>query len=205
MEFAVRLELIVTYDLGGSGKISGMAFHDGFKTFPELHIQRLRLRQLVPEDAETYHQHLATVSPSLWGLRYDTVDKTRISLAVSQKGFQNKAAIRWAITRKEQDDLIGEIKLFDFVRGSKTEMAYWLTENQRQQGFGFEAGECVLKFAFEILGLHRVEAYVQPVNEASLALLGKLGFAKEGVLRQFRKEGERWHDFVVLGLLRGEY
>ena len=181
-----------------------MAFQDGFKTFPELNTHRLVLRQLVPEDAEAYHQHLDTVSPRIWGLRYDTVDKTRTSLAVSQKGFQNKAAIRWAITRKEQNDLIGEIKLFDFVHGSKAEIAYWLTENQRQQGFGFEAGQCVLKFAFEVLGLHRVEAYAQPVNNASLALLEKLGFTKEGVLRKFRREGEQWQDFVVFGLLRQE-
>jgi ribosomal-protein-alanine N-acetyltransferase len=182
-----------------------MAFHDGFKTFPELNTERLVLRQLVPEDAEAYHQHLDTVSPLLWGLRYDTVDKTRTFLAVSQKGFQNKVAIRWAITRKEQNDLIGEIKLFEFVRGSKAEIAYWLTENQRQQGFGFEAGRCALKFALEVLGLHRVEAYTQPANVASLALLEKLRFTKEGVLRKYRKEGEQWQDFVVLGLLREEY
>lgn len=185
--------------------ICGMAFQDGFKMFPELSTERLVLRQLVPEDAEAYHQHLRTVSPDIWSLRYDTVEKTRTSLVVSQKGFRNKAAIRWAITHKEQNDLIGEIKLFDFVRGSKAETAYWLTENQRRQGFGFEAGQCAVKFAFEVLELHRVEAYAQPVNDASLALLGKLGFKKEGVLRKFRKEGEQWQDFVVFGLLREEY
>lgn len=104
--------------------------------------------------------------------------------------------------RKGHDSLIGEIKLFEFVRGSKAEFAYWVNEGQRRQGLALEAAKSVLAFAFGTLGLHRVEAYVQPTNEASLGFVEKLGFKREGHLRRFRKEGEDWRDFLVFGLLR---
>jgi RimJ/RimL family protein N-acetyltransferase len=63
----------------------------------------------------------------------------------------------------------------------------------------------VLAHAFGPLGLHRVEAYVDPRNEKSLRCLERAGFRREGVMR------ERWHvagearDDVVLGLLANEW
>jgi RimJ/RimL family protein N-acetyltransferase len=73
------------------------------------------------------------------------------------------------------------------------------------RGLAGEALSVVLSHAFGPLGLHRVEAYADPQNDASLRCLARAGFRREGVMR------ERWHvagqtrDDVVLGLLRHEW
>jgi len=73
------------------------------------------------------------------------------------------------------------------------------------RGLAHEALGLLLGFAFETLGLHRIEADVDPDNDRCLRLLDRLGFRREGHLR------ERWHhmgeirDAVFLGLLRQDW
>jgi RimJ/RimL family protein N-acetyltransferase len=69
----------------------------------------------------------------------------------------------------------------------------------------FEATSTLLRFAFEQLSLHRVEADVDPRNEASIRLLEKLGFQREGYLRERWLVGEEINDTVFYGLLRREW
>lgn len=76
---------------------------------------------------------------------------------------------------------------------------------QRGQGFGTEAGQLGLRFAFAELNLHRITATVFSYNAASLRMCEKLGFQREGVFREFlRRDGQR-HDMILLGLLHHEW
>ena len=68
-----------------------------------------------------------------------------------------------------------------------------------------EATSTLLRFAFEELGLHRVEADVDPRNEASIRLLQRLGFQREGYLRERYFVGEEISDTIFYGLLRREW
>jgi RimJ/RimL family protein N-acetyltransferase len=68
-----------------------------------------------------------------------------------------------------------------------------------------EALSAVLNYAFDELDLHRVEADVDPDHAASLALLNKFGFAREGLFRDRWFVHEEWHDSVMLGLLARDY
>ena len=68
-----------------------------------------------------------------------------------------------------------------------------------------EALAAVLDFAFDHLELHRIEADVDPDHAASLALLSKFGFRREGLLRERWRVHGAWHDTVMLGLLAGDY
>ena len=63
----------------------------------------------------------------------------------------------------------------------------------------------LITHAFETLGLHRLEADVDPENTASLRVLERNGFRREGHLRERYTQGGRWHDAVLLGLLRREW
>jgi [ribosomal protein S5]-alanine N-acetyltransferase len=185
-----------------------MTFQDGFRSFPVLTTTRLVLREPVPEDAQAYFDGLSTVLPAVWGLRRDSAESTRDFLAAGRKGFRNKATIRWAIVEQGSRRLIGEVKLFDFVYQSKAEIAFWLADSYRRRGYGGEAAGAVVTWGFEVLDLHRIEAFVQPHNAASCGLLVKLGFTREGLLRKFRNEGGRegiWTDSAVFGMLRGEH
>ncbi|WP_163364249.1 GNAT family N-acetyltransferase, partial [Klebsiella aerogenes] len=56
-------------------------------------------------------------------------------------------------------------------------------------------------FCFGELGLHRLQAFIHPDNGASIALAEKLGFRREGLLRDNLRVGEHWRDDLVYGLL----
>ncbi len=73
------------------------------------------------------------------------------------------------------------------------------------QGYGYEAAQLALAFAFDELNLHRVQATVFAYNERSIALFERVGFRREGVYREFlRRDGER-HDMLLYGLLDREW
>ena len=65
--------------------------------------------------------------------------------------------------------------------------------------------KAVLGFAFTRMELHRVEATVTPTNQASLRVLKKLGFQKEGILREQKLLHGKFYDAVMLSLLQKEY
>jgi RimJ/RimL family protein N-acetyltransferase len=73
------------------------------------------------------------------------------------------------------------------------------------KGYGREAMELALKFAFDELNLHRVQLTVFSYNTRAIALYQKLGFTREGVFREhLRREGQ-YFDMILFGLLRREW
>lgn len=72
-------------------------------------------------------------------------------------------------------------------------------------GYMAEGVSLVLRVAFEDVGLHRVEANVQPGNVRSIALLERLGFRREGFSPRYLKIGGRWRDHVRYAILADEF
>ena len=84
----------------------------------------------------------------------------------------------------------------------RAEIGFALRQTQWGQGLGSEAVAATIDFAFQELGLHRIEADVDPRNERSLRLLEQLGFHREGHLRErYYMNGER-QDAVMMAVLR---
>ncbi|HXH70190.1 MAG TPA: GNAT family protein, partial [Pyrinomonadaceae bacterium] len=73
-------------------------------------------------------------------------------------------------------------------------LGYLLFDKFTGKGFMTEAVELVLKYAFQTLKLHRIEANVQPQNAASIAVLKRANFTKEGFSPKYLKIGGRWRD-----------
>ena len=75
--------------------------------------------------------------------------------------------------------------------------------NNENNGTGSikQAVEAVIEFAFNTLKLHRIEADTDTENAASLALLEKLGFKREGLFRERWLVYDKWDDSVMLALL----
>jgi RimJ/RimL family protein N-acetyltransferase len=87
----------------------------------------------------------------------------------------------------------------------RSEIGFALRQMRWGQGLGSEAVTAVIGFAFDSLNLNRIEADVDPRNERSLRLLERLGFQREGHLRQrYYMNGER-QDTLMLGLLRSDW
>jgi ribosomal-protein-alanine N-acetyltransferase len=73
------------------------------------------------------------------------------------------------------------------------------------QGYMTEGLRLVLREAFGPVGLHRVEANVQPDNARSIALVERLGFRREGYSPRYLKIGGRWRDHVRYAILAEEF
>lgn len=100
------------------------------------------------------------------------------------------------ICRNADGAIVGAINLSQIFRKAfqNAYLGYYLAEKYTGKGYMTEAVELVLRFAFKELKLHRVEANVQPENAASIAVLQRCGFTREGFSRKYLKIGGRWRD-----------
>jgi [ribosomal protein S5]-alanine N-acetyltransferase len=100
------------------------------------------------------------------------------------------------ICRKTDDAIVGSINLSQIFRGGfqSAYMGYQVGAPFARQGYMTEALELVLRYAFNRLKLHRLEANIQPHNVASIALVKRAGFIKEGFSKRYLKIGGRWRD-----------
>jgi ribosomal-protein-alanine N-acetyltransferase len=108
--------------------------------------------------------------------------------------------------RKSDAVLVGGVTLSRIQRGvaQMGTIGYWAGAAFAGQGFTSAATRAVVRFAFEELDLHRVEAACQPDNEASLRLLQRVGFQREGFARSYLKIDGQWRDHVLFGFVRGD-
>ena len=83
-------------------------------------------------------------------------------------------------------------------------LGYWVGEEYARQGFARGAVRAALRFCFEDLGLHRVEAAVQANNEPSIKLLNALGFKREGTAREYLKINGQWQDHDIYSRLSND-
>jgi ribosomal-protein-alanine N-acetyltransferase len=119
---------------------------------------------------------------------------------------QRGTMMKWGLALRENDSIIGTVTLFNLERSNgRAELGYAMS--RAHWGFGYmqEALHKLLSYAFEDLELRRLEADVDPRNAASIRTLERLGFQREGFLR------ERWHvngeiqDAYFYGLLKREW
>lgn len=175
---------------------------------PTLEGERLRLRWLSERDVPA----LVAVFGDPEVMRYwagpavDDEAGARGLLAEIRDHFRARTTFRWGIARRADDGVVGTVSLYqlDFAN-RRSEIGFALARAHWGQGYAREAVTLAIRFAFEALDLARLEADVDPRNGASLRVLERLGFAREGYQR------ERWHvngevqDSVLLGLLRREW
>jgi [ribosomal protein S5]-alanine N-acetyltransferase len=108
---------------------------------------------------------------------------------------------------KDNGELVGGVNLSHVRRGvaQTASLGYWMGEAHANHGMMNEALTGLLPYAFDRLGLHRIEAACLPHNKASRALLAKLGFREEGHALQYLKINGKWQDHVLHALLAEEY
>jgi [ribosomal protein S5]-alanine N-acetyltransferase len=100
------------------------------------------------------------------------------------------------ICKRQDDTIIGSVNLSQIVRGSfqSAYLGYQVGAPFAGQGYMTQAIQLVLRYAFDTMKLHRLEANIQPGNQASIALVKRAGFTQEGYSRRYLKIGGRWRD-----------
>ncbi len=120
--------------------------------------------------------------------------------------FWQGQGIRWAITLKGNDSIIGSCGFNSLSKKKRTgEMGYELARPYWQQGIMTEAAKAAVAYGFTSLELDRAEAWVMPANRASANLLLKVGFQSEGVLKGKGYWDGRFHDLELFSLLKEQW
>ena len=105
------------------------------------------------------------------------------------------------------DELVGVVNVSEIVRGvfRSAYLGYYGFLPHAGRGYMTEALTLVIARAFGPMKLHRLEANVQPRNRASIALVRRLGFMREGYSKRYLKIGGRWRDHERWALLAEDW
>lgn len=172
---------------------------------PTLQGEMIVLRPFRPDDADAVWDMLADpVGARLTGttatFTREQVEAWCASRATAEGRFD------FAVTTTGNDEFLGEIVLNDIdeaVRKANLRLA--MRPAFRGRGYGTEAIELVLGFAFDGLGLHRVELDVLAINARAKSLYENIGFRVEGRRRDAYRDGDGWCDAIDMSMLEDEY
>jgi [ribosomal protein S5]-alanine N-acetyltransferase len=108
---------------------------------------------------------------------------------------------------RESGRIVGVVNISEIVRGLflSAYLGYYGAAGMNGRGLMTEAVALAVTYAFHTLGLHRVEANIQPDNRASRALAERLGFRKEGYSPRYLKIGGEWRDHERWALLAEDW
>ena len=150
---------------------------------PILETERLRLRPFTLDD-EAAMFALASDPEVARFVRFEahrTPMETRVFLQLTQQHYRRGDPLAWAIVRCEDDRLIGSCGFVSQVPERKAaEIGYWLGKPYWGKGYAGEAARALVRFAFEQMGLERVEAKCFVGNYAGQRVIEKLGMKFEG-------------------------
>jgi ribosomal-protein-alanine N-acetyltransferase len=123
-----------------------------------------------------------------------------------QREIRGDIAYPFFVFRKVDNVLMGGCTLSNVRRGvtQSAALGYWIGERYARRGHMYAALSATLPFVFHVLALHRLEAACIPENEASRALLRKLGFREEGRARRYLQINGEWRDHVLFALLEDD-
>lgn len=176
---------------------------------PKLETERLVLRPLVLDDALRIFHNFSQDCVTEF---YDLATFTQIEEAIDLIKIWNQRTasgegLRWAIAYKTSPEfLIGTCGFHNFSKeNNRAEIGYELSPEEWGKGLMTEAIQGIIAYGFETLKLHRIEAFIDPLNHASRALPHKNGMQTEGILRDYFFEKERFVDAEMLSILKSEY
>lgn len=144
-----------------------------------------------------------------WEPTWPGDDLTRASfrrrLRRHQQEIDNDEAYPFLIFR-DDDALLGGLTLGQVKRGvvQAATLGYWIGAPYAGKGFMSRAVRAVIGFAFSTLRLHRIEASCLPHNEASIRLLERAGFTREGYARAYLRINGAWQDHLLYALLESD-
>lgn len=195
-----------------------MNYDEVFKNLPQMETERLILRQITnsPTDGSDSLEFINDINIyRFWGMydeendtngRHKPKKKSKLDYhyKVTMKEYRAQRELTWLIELKETKKVIGEIVLYDFKLHKQADIGYRISRDFWGKGFAPEAGQAVMKVAFEIMDLTRLQLRCFANNTGSIRVAGKLGFTKEGFIRQ----GAILNvikDYYIYGYLKKEY
>lgn len=167
--------------------------------------RKVYLRHPAADDFEELAECYRTSQKHLRGFVTSGYDRAKFDQMLVDSSRETNAY--FVICRADDDAIVGLINLSQIFRKSfqNAYLGYQLFAGYTGRGYMTEAVELILRYAFSELGLHRVEANVQPTNAASIRVLRRSGFTKEGFSRRYLKIGGRWRDHERWAIIKEDW
>lgn len=179
-----------------------------WERLPTLEAKRLTLRWISAADTDAFFAIYSNPEVMRYWSTPPLADRGVAAdlIAKIHEDWQRRVILKWGIARRSDDQLIGSITLFNLdFSNRRAEIGYALGRDHWGQGYMNEALPAVLKFAFAVLELNRIEADVDPRNTASIKTVERLGFQREGYLRERWQVAGEIQDALYFGLLRRDW
>ena len=179
-----------------------------FKPFPLIETERLRLRKISRKDVNEIFflrsdkrvLHYLDKAPAK--TKKDAYDFIKI-LHDAEK---NADGITWGITLKNIEKIIGTIGFWRMQKEHyRAEIGYILHPDYWGKGITQEAMTAVIKYGFEVMKLHSIEANVNPDNAASIRLLEKNGFVREAYFKENYYFDGKFLDSAIYSLIISDH
>ena len=179
---------------------------------PSLESERLILQRFIKRDAPTLDEAIRVSLADLnqwlpWArLDYTTSDTTAF-IRDSLQAWKEERAWDYSIRSKEDPRKhLGNVSFWTVSKlGKIAEIGYWVRSDETSRGVCTEAVERLLEETFDSLGYHKVVLRIAVGNDASDRVAEKLGFTREGVLREELLIRGNWVDHSLWSLLDREY
>jgi RimJ/RimL family protein N-acetyltransferase len=175
---------------------------------PTIEAKRLKLRMLAEPDLDQMYAIFSDPRSMRYWATPAMASREQIApyLAGIHDGFRGRSLFQWGIERRGDARIIGTTTLLHLDAGNaRAELGYILGSAWWGRGYMHEALTALLCYAFGELKLRRIEADVDPRNAASLKSLGRIGFRREGLLREHWNVAGEIQDTAYFGLLAREW
>ncbi len=195
-----------------------MGYDAYFEKMPVIETERLILRQITDSDPDG-RDSLEFINDysvyRYWGVYDEAQDvngrrrpKKKIKLDyhynATMKEYKARRELTWLMELKSSHKVIGEIVLYDFRLKRQADIGYRINKDYWGMGFAPEAGQAMVKAAFEQMGLTRLQIRCFTDNQGSVRVAQKLGFVQEGMIKQGAIVNVMT-DYYIFGLLREDY
>ena len=179
-----------------------------WEALPTINTSRLTLRSIRADDVDDFYAIYSNVEVMRYWSTPPLPNRDAAIKLISEthEGFKRRELLKWGIALRTDDKLIGSVTLFhpEFTH-RRAEIGYALGRVYWGRGYMQETLKAILTYAFTVLNLHRIEADVDPRNAASVRTLERMGFQREGYLRERWQVNGEIQDAFFYGLLRPDW
>jgi [ribosomal protein S5]-alanine N-acetyltransferase len=174
---------------------------------PELNTPRLTLRWLAETDAPGLHAAYGDAEAMRFWDSLPSVDEAETAARIRQS---LEVSPQWhaafAVLLRPSGQFVGMVNYHWRQPWHRRLAIGWiLARPWWRQGFAAEATQALLDHCFTTLGTHRVEAHIEPGNAASIRLAERLGFRREGLMRDWLFVADQPRDLLLFALLRPDW
>ncbi|MFT4865353.1 MAG: ribosomal-protein-alanine N-acetyltransferase [Ilumatobacter sp.] len=125
-----------------------------------------------------------------------TVERSAFSARCAQRDRDRAIGIAYQFGLFIGDQIVGEVNLNNVIRGAMQSgtIGYWVDQRHAGHGYVAEGVSALIRYAFEALGLHRIEICIVPRNTNSRRVMEKLAIRDEGTAQRYLEINGEWED-----------